>query len=150
MALLCGISFYQPTWQRVIICAAFCSEFWLHAWLDHMGFLNNVNYYFSGGVFTSLVLAGIVFFAKRTRFTDDMAKACFASILLNAYGWLIYDISWPAYSYELAFLVLYLIIASIFVQKEGVEDEDARWGNIFISCNKRSFSALQTIQKEKT
>jgi hypothetical protein len=127
MALLCGLSFFQPTRQRLIICFAFCFEFWIHAALsDYIS--DDVVYYLSGGIFTCIVLAGIVMFAKPNKFTDQMVMACVASILLNVYGWMIYENYWKADSYNIAFYILYMIVAFIFLQKEGAKDENRNSG----------------------
>jgi peptidoglycan/LPS O-acetylase OafA/YrhL len=122
MALLIILSFMQPNQQRLLISFSFSFAAIFHAFVSE--YMTDTMYYFSDGVFVSVVLAGIVLFSKPNKFTDQMVMACVASILLNVYGWMIYENYWKADSYNIAFYILYMIVAFIFLQKEGAEDHD--------------------------
>jgi hypothetical protein len=105
-------------------------------------YMTDTMYYFSDGVFVSLVLAGIVIFSKPNKFTDMMVMACAASILLNVYGWIIYEFYWKADSYNIAFYILYMIVAFIFLQKEGVQDETKSTGSGWLRVPYYKYSRL--------
>jgi hypothetical protein len=154
MALLLGMSFRQPTRQRLIICLSFCVEFWVHAIASE--YMTDMNYYLSGGIFTSFVLIGIILFAKPNKFTDMMFAACLTSIFINIYGGLLYKNYWNGRSYDMAFqaydiafYILYMIVAIIFMQKRGAEDHGSRYSRIGVSYFKQFVSCFQVPEKEE-
>ena len=135
MALLCVLSFFQPTRQRFFISLAFCADCVVHTAIGDS--LSDVNYYLCGGLFTLVALSFICLLSKPNRFADLMVATCFGSILLNIYGYFAYDYGLKADVYNNIFLVLYISTILIFLSRERGDNGDARHGRFLLPYRKR-------------
>jgi hypothetical protein len=81
------------------------------------------------------VLAGVCLFAKPTKFIDLMVSSLVAAITINYYGAMIYIYGLSPVSYNMAFSILYFIIACIFFTKER-DNEMSKLGGLCVPYRK--------------
>jgi hypothetical protein len=129
--LSCILSLLQPTKERIAIGVTFSFACVVHLLLcdEFTGFF----YYLSAAFFDFVVLAFICSYAKHSRFTDNMIYLCFVSILLNVYGWTIYELYLDPISYNLAFQGLYIAAIYILIKRDRENESDLS-NRSFVFC----------------
>ena len=146
MGWLCIITLLQPSWQRFLICLAFCADCVGHAALDRH--LSDVNYYVSGIALTVVVLGLIAMFSRQDRFTDLMAMACLFSIFLNVAGYFSYkhQLGFGG-SYEVLFAIFYVSVIGIFLSEERGDSGDISRSRHRMPYRKRAIVCCSLYKK---
>lgn len=115
IVILCILAFRQLTRQRLVIaiaCALPCGAFAIYS---HQ--LPNIEYYKVAALISSLLLVGICFFAKHSRFANCMAAICFCGVILNAIGLELYSRGNDGFWYERGFELLYALVICLYLTK---------------------------------
>jgi hypothetical protein len=83
---------------------------------------SDVLYYVSAGVFDGVALTILCVFARPSKFTDNLVYICIASLLINFYGLVIYELGWIETSYNVSARVLYIIAAFVLLKRDRKND----------------------------
>lgn len=141
--LLCYLASIQQSRQRLAISLMFSLSCLVH-FLESDN-LTDLLYYLTAGMVDCVLIFIICFFARPTIFTDLMVLVCAGSLLLNVYGWIIYELFLAPISYDVAFSFLYLIVVFVFLKKDTHNDKN-RVGGVLLpyrKCNDFHFSLFK-------
>jgi hypothetical protein len=136
IVILCILSVFQPTRQRLVCAMVFAFSCAIHslaseAWLPKTSDSACMAYYWTAMIIDSVILLGITIFARATRFIDFLFVVVLCCTALNFYGLIIYDGGDKPDSYNTAFSILYIITACIFMGKD-TENESTRLGRVLL------------------
>jgi len=123
IAAICLIAVLQPTDNRSEIAILYALSLAIQDAV--FGDASGDIYFFTDAAAGSIVLAAICVYSKPSRFTDNMVILIVASILINCYGYIAYELYWPATGYEAAFHTIYLIAVFILTRAEADETRDS-------------------------
>ncbi len=144
--ILCGLSLIQPTWQRTRIAGLYsglCLSFML---IEPQ--LSDMLYYVLPTYFDLLVVIYIYKRANQTRFTDMMIAISALSLLVNFFGWVLYDRGMEPDSFIQAFHVVYfLAIYTLLGKDQADESSDNNWLGILPLPNIHGTHIFSAIRK---
>lgn len=113
---LCVLVTLQPGGGRRAAASLYAAMCLVHE-LTHI-YTPGALYYILNGGLTSIVLAYLCRYGRCSQFTDNMIYVCIASILLNFYGLVIYQLYMDPASYNLAFHGVYILAILILLKKD--------------------------------
>ena len=120
--VLCVLVLIQPTWQRTRIAGLYsglCLGFMV---IEPQ--LNNMLYYVLPACFDLLVIIYIFKRANQTKFTDMMITVSALSLLVNFFGWVLYDRGMEPDSFIQVFHVVYFLAIYTFLGKEKADESN--------------------------
>lgn len=130
---ICILATFQPTRERFLIAWLYALACSTHNYF--LGDISGVFYYLSAGAFDFIVLAIICIYAKPKWFSNQIIGISTISLILNFYGWIIYELYLPPTSYNIAFNTLYLYAILILLWKDSAHDfgTNKRWAFLRLS-----------------
>lgn len=84
-----------------------------------MAELDGISYYVSAAIFDSAIILFLGKYKHEYMLASDLQKLAFISILLNAYGWVIYMLYLPPMTYNAAFIAFYAFSIYVLLRREG-------------------------------
>ena len=144
---ICILAIFQPTRERFLIAWLYALACSIHNYF--LGDISGVFYYLSAGAFDFIVLAIICVFIRPNWFSNCIIGISIMSLILNFYGWIIYELYLPPTSYNIAFNALYLLAILVFLWKDSAHDtgKNKRWAVLRLP-NFKFNNACHPLHKE--
>ena len=147
IVIACVVALFQPSRERFCIAVAYSVTCAIHLFLCDD--LTGVLYYLSAGVFDLIVLLFICLRARPARFADIMVSVCAGSLVLNFYGWVIYEQYMEPISYNTASHVLYVFAIYVLLRRDWENDICyLDWLDIIRLPNRKRDRACHPLHKE--
>lgn len=130
IVILCILSLTQPTWQRTriaVLYSGLCAVF-----MAIEPRLGDMMYYVLPAFFDLAVIIYIFNRANQNRFTDMMIAVSSLSLLVNFFGWILYDRGMePDLFIQVFHVVYFLAIYTLLGKEKADESNDTDWLGIF-------------------
>ena len=146
--LIAGIvllSVVQPERSRLYAACLYSVPLLLHNWLcsDLTGLL----YYGTAAAVDLFTITAITQLCQPTRLAVRVAKICTLSILANLFGWVIYMLYLPPWSYNAVFIAIYTAVILIMLDDTELERNDRTgavglWHYLFRRNNRSRLQAV--------
>ena len=147
--ILCGLVFIQPTWQRARIAGLYSGLCLFFMVIEPE--LGDMHYYVLPAYFDLLVIIYIFKRANQTRFTDMMITVSALSLLVNFFGWVLYDRGMEPDSFIQVFHVVYFLAIYTFLGKDKADESNAdNWMGILPLPNTPGTNIFRPLYKKAT
>ena len=140
------LAFLQPTKHRMLAATTYGGLCAIHNVFSIT--LEGGAYYISAGFFDLVILAVLCSYGAINKLTDDLISICIASLVINAYGWLIWFNYLPPVSYNIASMALYLIAILVLTQKETSHGQFHQRHTIVRAIYNKGVAFCRSLQEE--
>jgi hypothetical protein len=109
----------------------------------------NIQYYIGAGALDVIMVNVMLYFARRTRFTDLMVGVCAIDFLLNLAGFIMYEKYNSGVAYKIAFDMLYLAVIFIFLIKDKGHEHNGSY-SFWMPYRKTSIGSYSVSTEKET
>ena len=148
--ILCFLALFQPTWQRARI-AGLYSGLCLFFMVIEPQLKSDMLYYVLPAYFDLMVIIYIFKRANQTRFTDMMIAVSALSLLVNFFGWILYDRGMEPDLFIQVFHGVYFLAIYTFFGKDKADESNAdNWLGILPLPNIPGRNLFSPLYKKAT
>lgn len=147
--ILCGLSLFQPTWQRAQIAALYSGLCLFFMVIEPN--LSDMLYYVLPAIFDLVAITYIFNRTNQNRFTDMMIAVVFISLSVNFLGWVMYDRGMEPDSFIQVFHGVYFLAIYTLSGKDKADESNAdNWLGIFPLPNIPRSNIFSSLYKKAT